>query len=84
LGEQGLLMICALLSLPFLLPVSVPGLSAAFGLAILLIAVSIVAGGPPRLPSFVLDRRICGRRLAAALQRGRGVARRLDGWRARA
>jgi hypothetical protein len=80
MGEQGLLMICALLSLPFLLPVSVPGLSTAFGLAILLLALSVVAGGPPRLPGFILDRRIGAARLAAALERGGGVARRLDGW----
>jgi hypothetical protein len=80
MGEQGLLMICALLSLPFLLPVSVPGLSTAFGLAILLLAAAVVVGGPPRLPRFILDRRIGAVRLAAALERGRAVARRLDGW----
>jgi hypothetical protein len=80
LGEQGLLMICALLSLPFLLPVSVPGLSTAFGLAILLIALSVIAGGPPRLPRFVLDRRIGAASLTAALERGRRIAQRLDRW----
>lgn len=79
MGEQGLLMICALLSLPFLLPVSVPGLSTVFGLAILLLALSISGGGPPRLPRFVLDRRIGSGGLTAALDRGRGLARRLDG-----
>jgi len=67
LGEQGLLMICALLSLPFLLPVSVPGLSTAFGLAILLLSVSLVMGGRPRLPRFVLDRP-SGRRDPALVQ----------------
>ena len=38
LGEQGLLLICALMSLPFLFPVSIPGVSTVFGAGIVLIA----------------------------------------------
>ncbi len=33
MGENGLLLLCALLSLPFLFPVSIPGVSTVFGRA---------------------------------------------------
>src|SRR5690606_33103784 len=34
IGEHGLLFICALLTIPFLIPVSIPGVSTVFGLGI--------------------------------------------------
>ena len=37
MGEQGLLVLCALMTLPFIFPVSIPGVSTVFGAAILLI-----------------------------------------------
>ena len=39
-GQEGLMLVVALLSLIFLIPVSIPGVSTVFGSAILLIAVS--------------------------------------------
>ena len=35
-GEHGLLFLCALLTIPFLIPVSIPGVSTVFGAAIIL------------------------------------------------
>lgn len=41
IGEQGLLVFCMFLTVPFLLPVSIPGVSTAFGLLITLIGVGV-------------------------------------------
>ncbi len=40
-GEQGLLLFCVVLTLPFLLPVSIPGVSTLFGLVIILVSLGI-------------------------------------------
>ena len=54
-GEQGLLLVCALLSLPFLIPVSIPGVSTVFGLAIILLSVAVTLNSVPWLPRRLLD-----------------------------
>jgi hypothetical protein len=56
IGEQGMLLACALLSLPFLIPVSIPGVSTVFGLAIILLGVSVTLNRVPWLPKRILDR----------------------------
>ncbi len=48
--ERGLLLIIILLCLPFVLPVSVPGMSTPFGLAIGLLALRLGRREPPHLP----------------------------------
>lgn len=78
MGEKGLLMLCALMTLPFLFPVSIPGVSTVFGLAILLIALSISAGRLPWMPSFVADRQLDTGKLKPVLQRGVTVLKKLD------
>ncbi|PAT34647.1 exopolysaccharide biosynthesis protein [Vandammella animalimorsus] len=78
MGDKGLLMLCALMTLPFLFPVSIPGVSTVFGCAILLIALSISLGRLPWLPPFIADRQLSAERLRPVLQRGLGVLRRLD------
>jgi hypothetical protein len=55
-GEQGLLLLCVLLALPFLLPVSVPGVSTVFGAAIVLIGIGVTLNRVPWLPRQILDR----------------------------
>jgi hypothetical protein len=80
MGEHGLLMICAVLCLPFLLPVSVPGLSTVFGAAIVLMGLAVTLNRLPWLPARVLDRRIDSDRLLPALERGASLAARLDGY----
>lgn len=40
-GEQGMLLFCLLLTVPFLLPVSIPGISSVFGLLILFIGITL-------------------------------------------
>jgi hypothetical protein len=55
IGEQGMLLVCVFLTLPFLLPVSIPGVSTVFGLAIILIGVGVTLNRVPWLPRRILD-----------------------------
>jgi hypothetical protein len=55
-GEQGMLLGCGLLSLPFLIPVSIPGVSTVFGLAIILLGIGVTLNRVPWLPAKILDR----------------------------
>jgi len=54
-GEQGLLVFCAILAMPFLLPVSLPFMSTALGTPMLLIGVAVVMNRVPWLPERLLD-----------------------------
>lgn len=78
MGEQGLLLLCALLSLPFLFPVSIPGVSTVFGVGIVLIAVAIMLNRLPWLPNFIADRQIDTARLTPVLERGIRVLKKID------
>jgi hypothetical protein len=71
-GEQGLLVFCALLATPFLLPVSLPFMSTALGLPMLLIGVAVTLNRVPWLPERLLDRTLPA---AAVQQTLRRVAR---------
>ncbi|MBP6107469.1 MAG: exopolysaccharide biosynthesis protein [Steroidobacteraceae bacterium] len=54
-GEQGLLVFCAILAMPFLLPVSLPFMSTALGVPMLLIGYAVTMNRVPWLPDRVLD-----------------------------
>lgn len=77
-GEQGLLFLCALLSLPFLFPVSIPGVSTAFGAGIVLISAAIAANRIPWFPAMVADRKIQTTTLRPTLERGIRVLIRME------
>ena len=77
-GEQGLLLICAVASLPFLIPVSIPGVSTVFGAAIILISLAITANRLPWLPKKILDRELDTQKLVPALEKGVNIVSRLD------
>lgn len=77
-GEQGLLLICAIASLPFLIPVSIPGISTVFGAAIILISLAITANRLPWLPKAILDRQLDTQKLVPALEKGASIVSRLD------
>lgn len=55
IGEQGLLVFCAILASPFLLPVSLPMMSTALGLPMLLIGIAITLNRVPWLPDRLLS-----------------------------
>jgi len=78
MGEQGLLLLCVFLCLPFLIPVSVPGISIPFGGAIVLIAIAIILNRLPWLPERILDKEIEAEKLVPVLKRGVGVVSGLD------
>jgi hypothetical protein len=70
IGDHGPLLLCALLSIPFLIPVSIPGVSTIFGLAILLLAIGITLNRTPWLPARVMDRAVDAQKLKGVLERG--------------
>ena len=79
-GEHGLLFLCALLTIPFLIPVSIPGVSTVFGAAIILIAVGITMNRMPWLPQRLTEREFDAERLTDILRRGAGIVARVERW----
>ncbi|MGH6761347.1 MAG: exopolysaccharide biosynthesis protein [Phyllobacterium sp.] len=78
IGEQGLLFVCAMLTIPFLLPVSIPGVSTVFGAAIILISIGITLNRIPWLPSRIMDRPIGTDKLVPTLQKGVDLVAKID------
>jgi hypothetical protein len=78
MGESGLLLLCGLLSLPFLVPVSIPGVSTVFGAGIVLIGIAVTFNRLPWLPSKVADRKLDRSKLVPVLERGISILRKVD------
>lgn len=78
IGEQGMLMSCILLTIPFLVPVSVPGVSTVFGLLIVLIGAGVASNRVPWLPDRLLKRRFATPKLVSALEQGARLVSRLE------
>ncbi len=70
LGESGSLMLCMFLTIPFLLPVSIPGSSIPFGLIIAFIGIGNLANQSPWLPKFLMNRSLHSERLLPVLKKG--------------
>lgn len=77
-GDEGLLLLTALLTLVFLIPVSIPGVSTVFGGAILLIGISRLIGKPLWLPRRLRDKSLPAAKLRPALHGGLSWVRRLE------
>lgn len=67
-GDEGLLLLSAMLTLIFLIPVSIPGVSTVFGAAILLVGLSRVTGRPLWIPRRLQDKALPVARLRPGLQ----------------
>jgi len=80
IGERGLLILCAILTIPFLLPVSIPGVSTVFGLVIILIGVSVTFNRTLWLPTRLAQHRLSSEQLVPLLHRGIQFFSRLEGW----
>jgi hypothetical protein len=80
IGEQGLLFLCALLTIPFLIPVSIPGVSTVFGAAIILISIGITLNRLPWLPGRIMDRPLETEKLIPTLRKGSDMVARIDRW----
>lgn len=78
MGESGLLLLCGLLSLPFLVPVSIPGVSTVFGAGIVLIGIAVTFNRLPWMPSKVADRKLDRNKLVPVLERGISILRKVD------
>ena len=78
MGENGLLLLCGLLSLPFLFPVSIPGVSTVFGAGIVLIGIAVTLNTVPWLPKSLADRELESAKLRPVLERGVRLLRKID------
>lgn len=77
-GEQGLLLFCAFLAVPFLLPVAIPGASTVFGLLMLLIGIAVATDSLPLMPRRLLAHSLSARHVVPALHKGAEVFRRFE------
>lgn len=77
-GQDGLLLLAGVLSLVFLVPVSVPGVSTVFGAAIVLIGICRLLGIKLWLPQSMARRTLPTERLKAALEGGSRWLHRLE------
>ena len=77
-GSEGLMLLAAFLTIVFLVPVSVPGVSTVFGAGILLIGVSRLFRLELWLPKRIERRLVATERLRSALRRGLVWFRRLE------
>ena len=77
-GQDGLLILTAFLTIVFMIPVSIPGVSTVFGAAILLIGISRLLGRSLWLPKSIAQRVLPAEKLRAAFIRGSIWLRRLE------
>jgi hypothetical protein len=77
-GAEGLLVLSAFLTLVFLVPVSIPGVSTVFGAAILLVGTSRLLGLRLWLPRSIANRDLPSENLKAALRKGSRWVHRLE------
>lgn len=77
-GSEGLMLLTAFLTIVFLVPISVPGVSTVFGAGILLIGISRLFRLELWLPKRIERRLVTTEKLRAALRRGLVWFRRLE------
>jgi len=77
-GDEGLLLLTILLTLVFLIPVSIPGVSTVFGAAILLVGFSRLFRRPLWLPARLKHKALPADRLRPGLTAGMAWVRRLE------
>ena len=77
-SDEGLLLLTILLTLVFLIPVAIPGVSTVFGAAILLVGVSRLINRPLWLPQRVKHKALPAARLRPGLTAGLVWVRRME------
>ena len=77
-GRDGLLLLTAFLTIVFLVPVSIPGVSTVFGAAILLIGICRLVGRNLWLPKRIAQRVLPSEKLLSGINRGRVWVDRLE------
>ena len=78
IGEQGLLVFCAILAMPFLIPVTLPFASTALGLPMLLVGIAVTLNRVPWLPNRLLDHALPARTVQHVLDRAARTAERFE------
>jgi hypothetical protein len=78
IGQDGLLLLTAFLTIVFMVPVSIPGVSTVFGVAILLIGISRLLHRNLWLPKRIAQRMLPADRLRTALNQGGKWIHRLE------
>lgn len=78
IGHEGWLLFCVFLTLPFMVPVSIPGVSTVFGAVILLIGINLTLDRPHRLPARLMQRSFPSAKLKSALTKGTVWLKRLE------
>jgi hypothetical protein len=77
-GEQGLLIVAALLAVPFVIPVPVPLISLILGTPILLIGIAVTLNRVPWLPDRLLDHALAVAAVRHALEQAIRYAERFE------
>ncbi len=78
IGQDGLLILTAFLTLVFMVPVSIPGVSTVFGFAILLVGISRLFDRNLWLPQRLASRKLSSDGIRSALTKGSKWLDRLD------
>ena len=78
IGQDGLLILTAFLTLVFMVPVSIPGVSTVFGFAILLVGISRLFDRNLWLPQRLASRKLSSEGIRSALMKGSKWLDRLD------
>lgn len=78
IGREGMMLLTAFLTIIFLVPVSIPGVSTVFGGAILLLSFSRLLNRPVWLPDRLKRRAVSTEKLKAGMERGMRMFRRLE------
>lgn len=78
IGREGMMLLTAFLTIIFLVPVSIPGVSTVFGGAILLLSFSRLINRPLWLPDRLKRRPVSSEKLRAGMQRGMKWFQRLE------
>jgi hypothetical protein len=78
IGQEGLLILTAFLTLVFMVPVSIPGVSTVFGFAILLVGISRLFNHNLWLPQRIASKELPSESIRSALTKGSKWLDRLD------
>lgn len=78
IGEQGMLLFAMILTIPFLTPIPLPGVSTVFGAIIMLISLGVIFNRVPWLPGALMNRTIASERLAPVLRSGSNLFTRIE------
>jgi hypothetical protein len=78
IGEQGMLFFCIILTIPFLTPIPLPGVSTVFGFLIMLISIGVILNRIPWLPGFLMKREMNTAQLSGVLQSGANMVAKVE------